>query len=265
MIRTNSLYEACHELFVRYPLATRIVNSSGRIIHSMILILRDGDRAKFFVLSNDSGEDRPSYSLCPWRAAGIVNIEAEGGAVSDAMVNVVTCGVPIPLDGSLFGWIHEDAVTALITVSTSYAPTSPQPRWTVMPLAGIPEVQWPPFTGQHFFGAWFWEHYEAENLISLDRLIAAAPDTVFWADTTSILGSDSCAVARDTKSPKGHVLRSGCYVPYQALRRGDPLPPLEVILANPSKIDLAPRFRRAVHSNGWPQEEPETINMDHVV
>jgi hypothetical protein len=248
MINTSSLYETCHGLFARYPLATKAVTSSGRIIRSMILMLWDADRARFYVLSRESDEGEPWYSLCPWRATGVVNIAAEGGAVPDAVVNIITCGVPMPQDGSLFGWIYGDAVTALITVSTRYVPASPQLRWTVMPLAGIPEAQWPPFTGEHFMGAWFWEHHEAGNIVSLDHFIAGNPDTVFWADTTSVLGSDACVVARDTRSPEGHMLLRGCYVPHQALRTGNPVPPLEVLLADPSKIDLAPRFGPALRT-----------------
>jgi len=256
MINTNSSYKACHGLFARYPLATQAVTSSGRIIRSMILMLRDGDRVTFFVLSREPGEGGPRYTLCPWRAAGVVHITAEGGAVPDAVVDILTRGVPIPQDGSLFGWIHGDAVTALISVSTRYVPAAPQFRWTVMPLAGIPEDQWPPFTGEHFLGPWFWEGLEAGNIVFLDHFIAATPGTVFWADTTSVLGSDACVVAHDTRSPEAYVLLRGCYVPWQALRTRHPVPPLEVLLADPGKIDLAHRFGPAVTARATSAASP---------
>ena len=75
------------------------------------------------------------------------------------VVNALTSGVPLPQDGSLFGWTHGGAVTALVAVYTQYTPTSPVPVWTIMPLAGVPEPQWPPFTDERLFGPWFWEHF----------------------------------------------------------------------------------------------------------
>lgn len=247
MVRTRSLYETCNELFTDYPLAARTVNRSGTI-RSMVLLLRDGDDAGFFVLVSDSSEGRPLYSLCTWQAGGIVDIEADGSAaVSDVAVKAVTRGVPLPRHGSVFGWRHGDAVTALVAVYTEHTPESPEPSWTVMPLAGTPEAQWPPFTGERLFGHRFWEQYRAGSIITLDNLIAGTPDTVFWADTKAILGSDCCAVAHDISSPDGPVLRRGRYVYYQALRDGKPVPSLNALLADPGKIDLAPRFQRSAH------------------
>jgi hypothetical protein len=253
MIRTSSLYEACHELFAAYPLAARALNHSGTI-RSMVLMLQDGDNAGFFVLSNDCGEGRPSYSLRPWPAGGIVDIEADGSpVVPDVVVKAVTRGVPIPRDGSLFGWTCGDAITALVVVYAEYTSVHPEPGWAVMPRAGISEAQWPPFTGERLFGHWSWEHYRAGSIVSLDSLIAGNPDTVFWTDTTATLGSNCCAVGRDIRSPKGPTLQRGGYVYYQVLRAGKPVPSLGMLLADTSKIDLAPRFRHSGHSDGWPQ------------
>lgn len=251
MIRTKSLYEACHELFTDYPLAARAVNRSSTI-RSMVLLLRDGDDARFFVLVRDSREGRSLYSLCTWRAGGIVDIEADGSAAApDVVVSAVTRGIPVPRHGSIFGWRWRDAVTALVAVYAEYTPASPEPSWTVMPLAGTPEAQWPPFTGERLFGRWFWDHYRAGSVISLDNLIAGTPDTVFWADTKAILGSDCCAVARDISSPdpEGPALRRGRYVYFEALRADKPVPSLGALLADPGKIDLAPRFQRSVDSD----------------
>jgi hypothetical protein len=243
MIRTSSLYEACHELFACYPLAARAVNRSGTI-GSMVLMLRDGDDGEFFVLSRNCDEGRPFYSVFPWRAEGIVDIEADDSApVPEVVANAVTGGVPIPRHGSLWGWVCEDAVTALVVVYAKYSAALPQPSWSVMPLAGVQEAQWPPFTDERLFGHWFWEHYQTGSIIYLGGLIAETPATVFWADTKAILGSDCCVVARDVKSPEGPSLRRGRYVYYLALQTGKPVPPLEVLLADPGKTDLALRFQ----------------------
>ena len=63
-----------------------------------------------------------------------------------------------------------------------------------------------------------------------------------WAPK-AILGSDSCAVARDVSNPEGHTLRRGRYIYYQALRAGKPVPSLTALLSDTSEIDLALRFR----------------------
>jgi hypothetical protein len=243
MICTSSLYNACGALFASYPLATRVVDWRGTM-RSMVLMLRDDDDAGFFVLTYDCGEGRPYYSLSPWHAGGVINIEADGGAVPDWAVSAVIRGIPIPRHGSLFGWRRREAVTALIPAYAKYTPACPEPAWAVMPLTGTPEAQWPPFTGELLLGSWFWDHYRAGSIVSLGGLIAGTPDTVFWLDTQAILGGNCCAVARDIRSREGYTLRRGAYVYYEALRAGKPVPPLDVLLSDPGKTDLAPRFRR---------------------
>lgn len=248
MIRTSSLSEACHELFTRYPLAVTIADQGA--IRTMLLMLRDSDSARYFVLSQDPRQDRSPYSLRLRRTTDTVHIEADdGAAVPDVIANAVTNGVPIPRDGSLFGWRSGDTVTALVPVYTTFKPASPDPFWVVMPRAGIPEAQWPPFADECLFGHWFWEYFQVGRTISVGDLIAGTRDTVFWADTKAILGTACCAVARDVESHEGCTLRRGIYVPHQALRAGKPVPPLTVLLDDPGKTDLAPRFRRFARSD----------------
>ena len=145
----------------------------------------------------------------------------------------------------MFGWGRDGAVTSLIPVYTRFGPTPAAPYYAVMPRAEDPKAQWPPFTDERPFGRWFWEHYRAEEIISLDCLIAETPDTVFWANTKMLLGWDSCAIARNVKAPGGYTLRRGVYVYHQALQACRPVPPLRILLADGAKSDLAPRFRRA--------------------
>jgi hypothetical protein len=184
-----------------------------------------------------------------------MDIEApDSSAVPNVAVNVVTHGIPIPRDGSLFGWVHEDTITALVAVYAEYTADSPQPGWAVMPLAGIPEALWPPFTGEALFRRWSWEDYRAGSLVSLASTIAETPETVFWADTKATIGSDCCVVAHDITGPKGHTLRRGSYVYYQALREGAPVPPVSALLADASTIDLAPRFRDSGLGDSWVED-----------
>jgi len=254
MIRTKSLYETCHELFAEYSVAAEAIDESS-LIRSMVLLLPDGGDARFFVLTADRTMGRTSFSLFPWRADGSVDIEPNSDAVPDVFVHALTHGVPIPRDGSLFGWVQEDAVTTLIGVQARYTPASPVPSWAVMPLANIPMAEWPPFTGERLFGSWFWEYYRAGTIVLLDDLIAGTADLVFWVDLKDVLGSDCCAVAQDVKSAAGYILRQGCYADYMALRSGKSVPSLAQLLASPDKTDLGPQFRLPGPDGDAPPDE----------
>jgi hypothetical protein len=145
----------------------------------------------------------------------------------------------------LFGWSSGDTITALVLIYTEYTPESPEPSWSVMPLVDLPEAQWPPFTGDPLLGHWTWKGDPPGSIVAIDELVAKSPDTVFWVDTKAALGSDCCAVARDLTSPEGHTLRRGRYAYYQALQASKPVPPLNALLADPGRIDLAPRLERS--------------------
>lgn len=243
MLRISSLPEACDKLFAGYPLAVEPVDDGGRIIQSMVLMLQDGNDARFYVLSRD-GDQGTSYWFRPWPAGSIVDIGGDPrAAISDEVVSAVTSGVPLPRNGSLFGWMDGNAVTALLAMHTEYTPASAAPSWAVMPLVGVSEAQWPPFTGDRFFGHWFWEGAWAGRIVLLADLIARRPDTIYWVDTKMILGSACCAVTHDVRSPEGFTLRRGRYVYYKALQADKPVPPLEALLADTGKIDLAPLFQ----------------------
>jgi hypothetical protein len=239
MTHIADMSKACHELFINYPLAGRPGNGSeaGR---SMILMVHEGPA--FFVLSLDYEKGRPVYSIGPWPVGDIAKISADGDTpVPDTLVDALTYGVPIPRDGSLFGWIHHAAVTALVVIYADESGGS-VPSWAVMPLAGTQEWQWPPFTDERLFGTWFWKHYSAGDVICLDDLVARIPGTFFWVDTKAILGSDCCAVAYDVRTSTEHTLQHGCYVYFQALRERKPVPSLQRLLADIGKVDLAPRY-----------------------
>src|SRR5262249_30423429 len=148
------------------------------------LMLADEKGAGFVVLSQEYLNSRCSYSLWPWPAGDVIRIDADGGAIPDMAANAVTNGVPIPRDGTLLGWNHEDYITSLIVIYASYTPDRPEPAWAVMPLVGAPEALWPSFTGEPLLGHWSWEQYQTGRMVSLDRLIAGAPGTVWWVDTT---------------------------------------------------------------------------------
>lgn len=247
MIPTSQVYSVCSDLFNEYPLAVSAVKHVPTM-HSMVLMLPHGDDVSFFVLLRMRGEGRPVYTLSPWRADGAVEIGAGGAEVPGLTEDVVTQSVPIPRDGSMFGWTYQEMVTAFIVFYARYTPDRPTPTWSVMPLVGIPETQWPPFTDEYLFGHWFWEHHRTGNIIDLGDVIAATPDTIFWVDTYAALGSDCCVVACDLKTPEGRILRQGTYVDSATLRAGTAVPTLAELLAEVGKTDLAPRFQVPTHS-----------------
>jgi hypothetical protein len=241
--RTISPYEACQDLFRRYPLAARIVDRMGTI-YSIVLLLQEGDDVSFFMLSWN--RDHGVFSLGPWPAGEVVDIDADDSAPLPRFPGrALTDGIPLPRHGSMFGWIDGDSITSLIVIYAKYEVAMPLPRWTVMPDASLPRTQWPPFIGQRLFGHWFWEHLRDGSVVLLDHLVSGTPDTVFWVNTRAILGSDCCAVARDIPGPAGYTLRRGRYVYSEALRTAEPVPSLTELLADPCKTDLAARFRRS--------------------
>jgi hypothetical protein len=245
MIRTSSLYEACGDLIANYPLAVTADGPSGSA-RSMVLMRHDGGDARFFVLTVDHDDGEACYSLSAWRAPD-GGVDIGPGAVPDAVpeefAEVIKQGVPLPRHGSLCGWDGGGTITALMPFYSEYTPESPVPSWATMPLADIPEAEWPPFADEPLFGPWFWERYQAGNIVFLDGLIAATPGVVFWVDTAAVIGSGCCAVAHDIKGPEGPTLQRGRYVYFQALRAAKPVPSLKALLADPGRIDLAPRFR----------------------
>ena len=148
----------------------------------------------------------------------------------------------------MLGWRSGASVSALIVVYSGFRLTYPAPNWAVLPLASIPEAQWPPFSGEDLFDHWSWDHYQAGRIVSLAGLVAGTTDTVFWVDTEAILGSNCCVVARDVASPEGYTLPQGRFVYYQALLARKPVPSLSALLADAGRVDLAPRLRPLARS-----------------
>jgi hypothetical protein len=252
MIRASSVNDLCGGLFADYPLAVRDGNWI-RSVQSMVLCVPDGDGSRFFVLVRDSSEGVPCYSVVPWhtdgQGAGGPRDAGDGHQAPHVMASAVTRGTPVPRHGSLFGWLRDHAVSALIAVYADHAPDYPEPSWAVMPLATAPARSWPPFTREDQFGPWFWEHYRAGRIVSLAADIASRPGTVFWMDTQASLGWDCCVVARDIRADDGYLLPRGCYLYYEGLRTAA-APPVDTLLTSAGRTDLAPRLRPLAQAAG---------------
>ena len=241
MTSTSTMHEACGHLLESFPEAVEAY-TEPRGMKAMTLIVADGGGYQFFRLSHE-GQGKP-YVLHEWRGPCVAEVTAGGKYLGPGEWHpALTAGVPVARSGSLWGWVRDGAVTTLVA---SYGPTKlyPEPTFTIMPHAGIPECNWAPFCAEPLFGAWFWEHYHAGTIVSLGDLIAAAPGAVFWADTVATLGSGLIAVTDDVASPVGWTLPVGLFAYYQVLRDGVPLPDPGELFAAGVTTDLAPRFKR---------------------
>jgi hypothetical protein len=255
-----SVSDACDRLFSEYPLAVRHTNCDG-LIRSMVLMLEDDGAAKFNVLSHNHSAQGAIYSLFPWPAGRMSDVveEIRAGRPLDEVRRVLESSVPVPLNGSLFGWREGDSITAMIAVYAHYSPPHTEPSWTAMPLADFPKEEWPAFTSELLLGNWFWDSYRSGSIISLSNLVASTPDTVFWVNTMTALGSGTCIVTEEISTPEGYRLPRGCYVYSQVLEAGITVPPLSELLADNSKIDLSPGFRSAVSSGSNLQKKRSPI------
>lgn len=235
----TDLYAACTDLFNRYPLAVSDVTEDGSV-RSMDLAVVEGDDAAFYFLSLRDNEHGTDCSLWPWAAdtEAIADMKP-GDAGNPAAADIVARALPIPRDGSLFAWVDAGTVTAVVAFHSDCSPKHPDPTYQVMPLAGSPETEWPPFTGEPVLGPWVWECVASGQLAPLNLVIAGTDGAVFW--------SGGClAIASDVAGP-GFVLTPDVYVYYQQLRAGV-VSSLETLLADPGVVDLAPRFQRYYQS-----------------
>lgn len=248
-MRAGDAYVRCQTLFVEYPQAVRLagtsvngapVNGAPWAERSMVLMVRGGDRPRFFILSQEDPAGGP-FCLFPWRAPGATLIPLACEYLPDADAEVLTLGVPIPRHESVFGWVSGSAITGLILAYGRYTPQSPTPNWAVLPCLDTPRDGWPPFTYKKVLGRWFWEYVRSGTIRALDPGIAATRGTVLWADTTELLGADSCVVTHEVAIADGLRLPAGRYVDYQAALSGRPVPAPDALLRDAPHSDLAAR------------------------
>ncbi|MGH3193479.1 MAG: hypothetical protein ACRDOL_40740 [Streptosporangiaceae bacterium] len=230
-------YQQCRGLFSAYPEA---VSSDGP--GAMVLIVPGSPGPRFFVLGRLRGR---GYQLFPWDGDGETGIEPGTVSIPQDYAAVLAGGVPVPREGSLYGWADGKSVTALIQMFTQAREDTPVPGFAVMPRAGTPEAQWPPFAAEPVFGAWFWDHRRAGRIISLAQTAARTRKQMYWSGMQIPAGgSGLIAIAARVTGPGRCRLEPGVYAYYQVLRRREPLPSLDVVLADPARLDIGPRFGR---------------------
>ena len=232
MVRTTSLYEACQELFTEYPLAARAADHSDAI-RSMVLVLREDEDARFFLLSRDCGDGAARYSLCPWPGGDAVDIEAdEGVPVPDVVAKAVT---PRPAPPS---WLHVRMDARGYHHRTGRGLHGVRCGQAAAPLDGDATRVGTPKSGvatlhrQALFRELVLGVLPGRGHRFLGGVIAASANTVFWVNTQAILGSDCCIVARDIGGPGRRTLQRGCYAYSEVLRAGKRVPSLAALLVS---------------------------------
>ena len=246
-----NLYKQAEELFKRYPQAVAPVTEDGSV-RSMILMRPHGRTAECFALTRQCGRQGESCSLFRWHKDGIVNVAPDGTvAEQDGKLSlqeaerIAATAIPLPRDGSLWGWAPKRTVTALIAIYAQYTEETPEPSWTPMLLAYAARQDWPAFVGERLLGAWFWDGLRTGRIVEVGPSIAASSRAVWWVDTQATLGSDTCAVERPLSLPGGVTLPRGLFVYDKPLRSGRTVPSLESLLVSRDKTDLGPRFAQA--------------------
>lgn len=235
---TASPYEACTALFNDYPQAVR---------DDALALFVPGDQP-YACLVEDC-RDAGYFSIYPWAGSIPVVIEPGAAGIPAEFSRALTSGVPVPRDGSVYGWADKREITTLVVF---YIRGDMLPSFCVMPLAGLPRgrrarfAAW--FGAEPQFGYSFWTDLAAGRVIRMGPVIAATRDTVFWS-ARDVPGGDGAGIiaVRDPVPAGGRlVLPPGVYADVDALDAGVPLPSLEEALADPDKVDLWPRFPRAV-------------------
>ena len=134
----------------------------------MIVMLPDGDDAQFYAVADQECDTGHDFSVWSWPAGEVIDVPSKGGVgVPAGVVDAVTRGTPVPRDGSLFGWLHQGSVSALVVIYSLYSEETPHPSWSVMPMSGAPADQWPPFTRKDLLGNWSWDYLRERALVSV--------------------------------------------------------------------------------------------------
>lgn len=245
MTTTTTLYDTCEDLFARYPLAVRNVTEDGTV-RSMTLV---APGARYSVLVADTGQEVPFFTLGTWGPGPSADIERDGTlSDSGADVSAITEGTPLPRDGSMLGWTDRGRVGALILSWTAYSPEMAEPSWSLMLPVGPSAYPHLPIADRRPMGAWVWEGLAGGSVADLSGLIGESPGGAFWADLDPGDGNGSgcIVVPADVTDRAGLVLPAARYAFGLAAEDRARVPSLEALLADPAKVDLAPRFQ---HSN----------------
>jgi hypothetical protein len=236
--QTRTLHEACEALLTQYPIAA---STDGNGVRSVVI--RNPAGSYFVLTQNVEGG---ACNLFAWNheaASAVIRPDEDSRFVSAGAASVIRHAIPIPADGTMFGWAGpRRRVTALIPLYVAYRPGNPKPSWSVMPHYRAPEATWPPFIDSgNLFCQKMWAAVAAGQLVSLGPVIGDSVDTVVWVEPRDADAPGYADVCTDVRWD-GYTLPAGKYAAYQDLREGIEWPePLEVV-ERYTVTDLAPRF-----------------------
>lgn len=238
-----NLYQRCEDLLARYPLAGD--PDAGGVSMAVMTTTPRGDPEFFGFHRTADGPTGSFWSVGPWGAAGVL-VARPGGSTAMGFTGadagrMLGRAVPLPRDGSLFGWVSSGTVTGLVAIYVRADEHYRVPSWASLPLAAASKDSWPP--SGCLFGSWFWDGLASGRIVDLGPAVAATRGAVYWVDVPGVEWG-SCAVARDVSLPGGCTLPRGLFAYYGSLRAAARLPDVADVLAMPGKTDLAPRFHR---------------------
>lgn len=228
----TTLDDACRRLFGSFPLD--IIPGEGMLVFT-------AESGKYHYLARlENG-----WQMWPWNDTGdgvliTKSTESIPGEYADALPR----GVPVPRAESVFGWVADGTVTAVILVYTDPGTGIPEPCFSVMPAADCTGDHWPACAEESRFGSWIWEHLAAGKIVDLTSAITSTKDTVLWS-TAEITGGGAgvIAVREPVRTDCGWTLPAGVYAYHEVLRAGQRIPSLPEVLAVPGNTDLATWFR----------------------
>jgi len=241
-------FTACSQLFARYPLAVTPQPADGGY-RSMVLMNRAAGPTGSFVLSQARDD---LFFIRSWNRCDGVDQEIRPGEPVPGIIHqVVTCGMPVPHDGALLGWVSDRQVTVMLAVHCRQpepwdAPV-PVPEIQVMPMAGTSELQhWPPFTASPLGDGRVWEYVERGQIVDIVPLLSHSAGRAFWVPCPhrrSAPYEKGCIVITGNLPAEEYWLPAGVYMDHWTLREGIEAPPVGHLLALPGVVDLARRLR----------------------
>lgn len=232
----TALFADCLRLFRRYPLAVAPAAVPGAPGggRSMLLRYRAAGAARHFVLREGPVE----FAIWPaGHGAPDVRRIRPGDPVPAAVHRVITESMPVPVAGTLLGWVSDSQVCALLSVQAG-------PEIRVLPLAGSDPLHWPPRAASPLSDGSLWEYLDRGQLVDLGPVAARARSRAFWIPSRrperASLGH-GCAVVTANLPADDYWLPAGVYLDHWQLREGLPAPHPAELLALPGVTSLAGR------------------------
>jgi hypothetical protein len=232
----TALFADCLRMFRRYPLAVAPaarpgLPGGGR---SMLLRHQAEGTTRCYVLREGPVE----FAIWPaGHGYSTVRRIRPGDPVPASVHRVVSESMPVPVAGTLLGWISDSQVCALLSVQAG-------PEIRVLPLAGSDPLHWPPRAASPLSDGSLWEYLDRGQLTNLGPVICAARNRAYWVPSQNPqrarLGH-GCAVVTANLAADDYWLPAGVYLDHWLLREGLPGPRAAELLALPGVTSLARR------------------------